>query len=121
MIDKARMRANGTLGAYLIGHSPVDRALMKRLGIGTDAFVQIATEQPDDAGVLAALQKRGFDEVRVRRWSDRFDTTYAVFIRMWDIDEGYSQPTWLERPYLAVFQAMQGPLMTFFRIVSPAP
>src|SRR5271155_4189242 len=67
MIDKARMRQNGTLGAYLMGHSPVDKALLKRLNMTTDEFVQIANANPDDAAVLAALRQRGFDEAAVRR------------------------------------------------------
>ena len=121
MIDKARMSANGTLGAYLIGHSPVDRALMKRLTVTTEEFVRIATGHADDASVLDALRKRGFDEVRVRRWSERFERTYRVFIRMWDIDEGYSPPNALERPVLAFFQAVERPVMALVRLVSRAP
>ena len=33
MIDKARMNDRGELGAYLLGHSPVDSALLTRAGI----------------------------------------------------------------------------------------
>ena len=66
MADKARMRENGTLGAYLMGHSPVDRALLARLGLTTDEFVALALANPDDAALLAALRGRGFDEARVR-------------------------------------------------------
>jgi hypothetical protein len=121
MIDKARMRSSGTLGAYLIGNSPVDRALLKRLAIATDDFVRIASEEVDDAGVLAALRRRGFDEARVRRWSQRFERTYRLYIRLWDIDEGYAPPNAIERPILALFQAVERPLMALFRLVSPAP
>jgi len=121
MIDKARMSASGTLGAYLIGHSPVDRALLKRLAITTVDFLRITVEQTDDAAVLAALRKRGFDEARVRRWSARFDSTYRIYIRIWDIDEGYAPPNAIERPILALFGAVERPLMALFRLVSPAP
>jgi hypothetical protein len=121
MIDKARMSSNGTLGAYLIGHSPVDRALMKRLNVTTNDFVRIAAEQADDAGVLAALRQRGFDEARVRRWSDRFEQTYRIYLRIWDIDEGYAAPNAIEWPFLRLFQVVERPVMAFLRLVSPAP
>jgi len=121
MIDKARMSTNGTLGAYLIGHSPVDRALMKRLGIGTGEFVNVVTAHGDDVGVLGALRARGFDEARVRRWSDRFERTYAIYIHVWDIDEGYAPPNALERAALALFRTVERPVMALFRLVSPAP
>ncbi|MBD5656645.1 MAG: DUF5069 domain-containing protein, partial [Candidatus Eremiobacteraeota bacterium] len=90
MIDKARMSAAGTLGAYLIGHSPVDRALLGRLKIGTADFVRLAVAEPSDAAVLAALRARGCDEAAVRRWSDRFEKHWAGFIVVWDLDEGYT-------------------------------
>src|SRR5271156_2165664 len=108
MIDKARMRQNGTLGAYLMGHSPVDKALLKRLNMTTDEFVQIANANPDDAAVLAALRQRGFDEAAVRRWSQRFEESYKRMIPLWDVDDGHVQPSGAARGFALVFRKIEG-------------
>jgi hypothetical protein len=122
MIDKARMSANGTLGAYLIGHSPVDKALLERLGVTTQEFVRIAATEPDDAGVLAALSARpGFDEARVRRWSDHFERTYRFYIRLWDLDEGYARPNPIERTLGSIYHVFEGPISALLRKLLPAP
>jgi hypothetical protein len=121
MIEKARMHLRGTLGAYLIGHSPVDKALLKRLGLGTDEFVRIVSENPDDSGVLAGLRRRGFDEASVRRWSDSFPSRYALYIMLWDLDEGYTKPQRWQAPLLAAFHRIEGPLMGVFRRIAGAP
>lgn len=121
LIDKARMSARGALGAYLLGHSPVDRALLTRLGLTTAAFAQLVGQAPDDAGVLSALRRRGFDEPRVRRWSENFEQRYRAYIHLWDLDEGYVAPTPLERPLLAAFRVVEAPLMALLRKALPAP
>ncbi|HTV72768.1 MAG TPA: DUF5069 domain-containing protein [Candidatus Acidoferrales bacterium] len=121
MIDKARMSASGGLGAYLIGNSPVDRALLRHLKLTTPEFVEIATAYREDAAVLDALRQRGFDEPRVRSWSDRFPQTYRWLIPLWDLDEGYIKPNAVTRVALAVFRKTEGPLMAAFRKISPAP
>jgi hypothetical protein len=115
------MSASGNLGAYFLGHSPVDRALLARLAVTPKEFAQIATDQTDDAAVLAALRARGFDEARVRRWSDRFPQTYRVLIPLWDLDEGYVRPNAASRLGLAVFRWIEGPIMAAFRKISPPP
>ena len=121
LCDKARMSRAGTLGTYLVGHSPVDYALLTRLGITTDEFVEIANTQPDDMSVLSALRTRGFDEARVRRWSDRFETSYRVFIPAWDIDEGYVKPNAIVRTLLPFAHAIEGPAMSLLRKVRSRP
>lgn len=121
MADKARMSAYGTLGAYLMGHSPVDRALLRRLGLTTAEFTQMVAANPDDASLLAALRAHGFDEDRVRRWSANFTTTYAAYIPLWDLDEGYRAPGPLLAPFMGVMKVVEGPLMAMFRKISPAP
>ncbi|MGA9943840.1 MAG: DUF5069 domain-containing protein [Candidatus Cybelea sp.] len=121
MIEKARMRERGTLGAYLVGHSPVDAALLKRLNITTEAFVQLVTEQPDDLSVLVALRRRGFDEPAVRRWSETFPRDYALYITLWDLDEGYTPPKPWQGPLIAGFHRIEGPLMKGFRCVRRPP
>lgn len=121
MIDKARMSASGALGTYLMGHSPVDKALLDRLGITTGAFVDMVRAAPDDASVLKALRERGFDERRVRRWSDRFPETYKTYIVLWDLDEGYREPTPLQRTALAMFRPLEAGAMALVRALRRAP
>lgn len=121
MIDKARMSASGVLGTYLMGHSPVDKALLDRLGITTDAFVDIVRTAPDDESVLQALRKRGFDETRVRRWSERFPATYKTYIVLWDLDEGYRTPTPLQRVGIALFRPLEAGAMALVRALRRAP
>jgi hypothetical protein len=122
MIDKARMNDRGELGAYLLGHSPVDFALLTRAGVTTGEFAEIVRRSSDDQAVLAALRARpGFDEPRVRRWSQRFEATYPVFIPMWDIDEGYTRPTPLRRLALAAIRIFERPAMAVVRRLRRAP
>jgi hypothetical protein len=121
MIDKARMSASGTLGAYLMGHSPVDRALLKRLRLTTDEFVALVVAHGDDEDVLAALRAHGCDEAAIRRWSDRFERRYRVLIHVWDLDEGYAAPRGIEAPLLALVQKIERPLMALFRRIVTQP
>lgn len=121
LIDKAKMDSGGAIGAYLFGHSPIDRALLVRLGVTTAEFATIVAASPDDAAVLAALRSRGFDEARVRRWSDRLPAPYQLFIRVIDVDDGYVAPSAFARFLLHGFRAIENGLMSFFRRISPAP
>jgi len=121
LTDKARMSIAGTLGTYLIGHSPVDFALLKRLNMTTEAFVALAAATTNDAEVLAALRARGFDEASVRRWSDRFESSYRVYIPLWDLDEGYVAPSTLQKLLLPFMRAIEGPAMDLVRKVRPLP
>jgi Domain of unknown function (DUF5069) len=122
MADKARMLTNGIIGPYLMGHSPVDKALLARLGMNTEEWVDLVTKNgPEDMAVLQALRARGFDEDRVRRWSADFEKTYKGFIPLWDLDEGYRAPNAMEKPLLAFAKIVEGPVMSMFRKISPAP
>jgi hypothetical protein len=121
MADKARMRESGTLGAYLMGHSPVDKALLERLGMTTDEFVAMATSEPDDVSLLTALRERGFDEASVRRWCADFTKNYASLIPLWDMDEGYRAQNAFARAAIAFVKMFEAPLMSAFRKISPAP
>jgi hypothetical protein len=121
LIDKARMSQRGELGSYLLGHSPVDHALLTRMGLTTEQFSEIVRGAPDDAGVLAEARARGFDEARVRRWSERFTSTYRTYIKLWDLDEGYVQPTGLQALGLAMFKPLEGGTMSLLRRVRRAP
>jgi hypothetical protein len=121
LIDKARMQQRGELGNYLLGHSPVDRALLTRMGLTTEQFSEIVRHAPDDAAVLGAIRARGFDEARVRRWSERFTSTYRTYIMMWDIDEGYVRPNGVQAVGLALFRPLEGATMALLRRVRRAP
>ena len=122
MIDKARMNDRGELGAYLLGHSPVDSALLTRAGVTTAEFAEIVRRSPDDQAVLAALRARpGFDEPRIRRWSERFQSTYRLFIAMWDLDEGYTHPNQLGRLAQAAIRTFERPAMAAVRLFRRAP
>jgi hypothetical protein len=122
MIDKARMNDRGELGAYLLGHSPVDFALLTRAGVTTGEFADIVRTSTDDQAVLAALRDRpGFDEPRIRRWSQRFESTYRLFIPMWDIDEGYIRPNALGKVALTAIRIFERPAMAVVRRIRRAP
>ncbi len=120
MIDKARMRESGRLGTYLLGHSPVDRALLERLNVGTEDFATIVRAAANDDAVVAALRAR-WDEARVRRWSERFPRTYRALIRLWDLDEGYASPNAAERAGLALFRPFEAAAMELVRRLRRAP
>jgi hypothetical protein len=122
MIDKARMRSRDQLGTYLLGHSPVDHGLLTRAGVSTEQFAQIVGAAADDDAVLAALRSRdGWDEARVRRWSERFTTTYRWYIPLWDMDEGYLRPNALQAFGLAAFRPIEGATMALVRMARRAP
>ena len=121
LIDKARMQQRGELGNYLLGHSPVDHALLTRLGVSTDEFSEIVRQAPDDSGVLEAVRARGFDEARVRRWSERFPSTYRTYITLWDLDEGYVRPSGVQALGFALFRPLEGVAMSLLRRVRKAP
>lgn len=121
MIDKARMRERGELGNYLLGHSPVDHALLTRMNLTTDQFADIVRNAPDDAAVLDAVRAHGWDEERVRRWSARFTSTYRTYIMLWDLDEGYLRPNALQAAGLALFKRFEGAAMSLLRRMRRAP
>lgn len=121
LIDKARLWNRGVLGAYLFGHSPVDRGLLSRLEIATDEFAAIVAAAPGDRDVLTALRTRGFDEASVRRWSDRLPKPYHVILRLIDVDEGHIEPSLFDRTWMGAFRVAEGGLMSLVRAVSPRP
>jgi hypothetical protein len=121
LIDKARMSSGGVLGAYLFGHSPIDRALLTRLRITTAEFAAVVAASPDDGAILSTLRLRGFDEARVRRWSDRLPRPFQLIISVVEIDDGYVQPSPFGRFFLSVFRAVEHGLMGLVRLIVPTP
>jgi Domain of unknown function (DUF5069) len=120
LIDKARMNQRGELGNYLLGHSPVDHALLTRMNLTTEQFSEIVRQAPDDQAVLEAVRAH-WDEARVRRWSERFPSTYRTYIMLWDIDEGYVRPSSVQALGLALFRPLEGAAMSLLRRVRKAP
>lgn len=95
LIDKTRAALAGTLGDYLYGQSPVDRALLRALGIRYREFTKIVKDAPDDAAVLAALQARSPEGIaRARVWSARLPLTHSLFLVCLDVDDGYLGGPW---------------------------
>lgn len=122
IIDKARMRERGELGSYLLGHSPVDRGFLSRAGVTTEEFAAVVRDSADDAAVLTALRARsGWDEDRLRRWSERFPVTYRRLIPLWDLDEGYRRRNALQQLGFTIVRPIEGFLMEAFRRIKPAP
>jgi len=115
LIDKARMSRSGSLGAYLFGHSPVDHELLRLLGVTTDEFADIVHAAPEDASVLDELRRRGFDEARVRRWSDRLPSAARYYIWLWDLDDGYVRPSGAAWLLFFAMRATEGPIFAMLR------
>ncbi len=94
LIDKTRAALAGTLGDYLYGQSPLDRSLLRTLGISHREFARIVGGAPDDADVLAALQARSPAGVRAARaWSERL-TRRRIELFLIDLDDGYLDGKW---------------------------
>jgi hypothetical protein len=90
LIDKTRAALVGTLGAYLYGQSPMDRALLQILGLNHRTFAEIVAAAPDDRAVVAALEAHDSQCLeRARAWSATLPEKHASFLRMMDIDDGY--------------------------------
>jgi hypothetical protein len=121
LIDKARMASAGELGAYLLGHSPFDAALLKRLGVSTREFESIVAASADDASVLAVIRARGFDEASVRRWSDRLPQSARLVIPLWDLDDGYVTSGPIFRAVIAMWRAVEGAAMSAVRALRTPP
>ncbi|HEY1429620.1 MAG TPA: DUF5069 domain-containing protein [Candidatus Tumulicola sp.] len=89
LADKARAANNGTLGTYLYGHSPFDRALLAALRLDHDEFATIAAASASDAELASALRARDPDLRRARKWSAVFPKNFGWFLALIDIDDGY--------------------------------
>jgi len=90
LVDKARAALAGTLGDYLYGQSPMDRGLLRALGVSHREFAVIVKSSPDDAAVLLALRDRdGAALDRARAWSQPLPRQHRLFFWFVDIDDGY--------------------------------
>ena len=90
LIDKTRAALAGTLGDYLFGQSPVDRALLRALALSHRDFAEIVRDAPDDQAVLQTLAARDPQGLeRARRWSAALPRRAGLFLLLLDIDDGY--------------------------------
>ena len=92
IIDKARAAMKGTLGDYLYGESPTDRAFLRALGLSYKEFTQIVRRAgDDDEKVLALLEERTPEGLELaRRWSERLEERHKTFLYLVDLDDGYA-------------------------------
>lgn len=118
---KARACDAGTLGRYLYGQSPVDDAFLKRAGLDYAGFLAIVRAQPDDAGVLAAIEAAspGATE-RLRRWSTAVPHKQSWFMVVLDADEGHLRPSPLLTVARAVGNVAFVPVLAILRTLRPA-
>lgn len=91
LIDKTRASLRGTLGAYLFGQSPLDREVLRTLGVGHRAFAEIVAVASDDSAVVDGLLRRdAFAMDRGRRWSATARRRHGAFFYALDLDDGYA-------------------------------
>lgn len=57
MTDKARAKADGTIGDYIYP-CPMDQKLLAAAGIGADEFLEMATTISDDEALAEEFKKR---------------------------------------------------------------
>ncbi len=90
MIDKARAAMKGSLGDYLYGQSPMDRSLLRALGISYKDFTRIVRESGnDDERVVQLLEECCADGMQLaRRWSEHLPRR-RTFLFLIDLDDGY--------------------------------
>lgn len=57
MTDKARAKAEGTIGDYIYP-CPLDQRVLAELGLSADEFTAIVTEHETDTAVVGAVKDR---------------------------------------------------------------
>ena len=119
MIDKARAAMTGTLGDYLYGECPIDRSLLRALGISYKDFTAIVrTAGDDDDKILAMLRERSNPDLELaRKLSDRIAQTYRFFGFLLDVDDGYAAAL---QPFRGVIRVVSALLARYARYRSPA-
>jgi predicted PurR-regulated permease PerM len=121
MIDKARAAMHGALGDYLYGQCPVDRGLLRALGLTYKDFTGIVRAGgDDDQKTLALLEQRcgGPAMALARRWSRRISQSYSLFGFLLDLDDGYAAGPL--HPFRGVIRFISGLLARYARYHTPA-
>ncbi len=119
MIDKARAAMKGTLGDYLYGECPMDRSLLRALGIPYKDFTAIVRAAGDDDGkVFTLLSERCNPDLQLaRKWSEHIAQSYRLFGFLLDLDDGYVAAL---EPFRAVIRFVSALLARYARYHSPA-
>jgi len=114
LIDKSRAAIAGSLGDYLYGQSPIDRGLLRALGLTYRDFTGIVRSAgDDDNAVLAVLEKRVPDGVaRARVWSDRLQSRHRLFLFLTDLDDGYNAAL---QPVRGLVRMLSGSMSRYMR------
>jgi hypothetical protein len=117
---KARACDAGTLGNYLYGQSPVDDSFLKRAGLDYAGFMAIVRAQPDDAGVLAAIEAATPGATaRLQRWSVALPRKQMWFLVVLDADEGHVAPSPFVTLARTIGNAVYLPVAALLRAVRP--
>lgn len=119
MIDKARAAMQGTLGDYLYGECPMDRSLLRALGISYKDFTGIVRAAgDDDEKVLTALRERANPDLHfARKWSEHIAQSYRFFGFLLDVDDGYASAL---QPFRVAIRVVSAFLARYARYHSPA-
>ena len=115
LVDKTRAAASGALGDYLYGQSPVDRALLRALGLSYARFTQIVLDSRTDGEVLARIADLQPDAPeRARRWSRwaRRNPGMRLFFLALDLDDGYIG---IGRPLKTLVNAVSNPFARWLK------
>ncbi|GAC1391772.1 MAG: hypothetical protein NVSMB31_09410 [Vulcanimicrobiaceae bacterium] len=92
LIDKTRAALAGKLGLYLYGQSPIDRALLKALGLRYRDFTKIVSNAATDDDVFRQLALQCSDGIeRARAWSRRLPHRHRLFMFILDLDDGHHE------------------------------
>ena len=90
LIDKTRSALAGTLGFYLYGQSPVDRSLLRALGLRYRDFTKIVSNASSDDDVFRELALKVPEGIeRARQWSRTLPQRQRLFMFILDLDDGY--------------------------------
>ena len=100
LLDKTRAALAGTLGTYLYGQSPIDRALLGALDVRYRDLSEIVQGAASDDEVVAALSARDPQGLeRARAWSAGLPDRSRIFLLLVDVDDGYLPGLrWLKVP-----------------------
>lgn len=63
--DKARAKADGTIGDYIYP-CPIDRRFLQEAGMSAEEFMEVATSAADDDSLVASFIERS----KRKDWSD---------------------------------------------------
>lgn len=120
LIDKTRAALADCLGGYLYGQSPVDRGLLRALGLGHRAFAKVVADASTDDDVFRALFARSPEGIeRARAWSAELPQKFRFLLFLIDIDDGYHE-AWYWRILRRPANVISNTLMHVVKLVWPS-